>query len=33
MRVGKKELVKRFGLDDILASLSAAERRELKRRL
>jgi hypothetical protein len=31
--VGDKELVKQMGLDRILASLSPAERRELKRRL
>ncbi len=32
-RVGKKEIVKRIGIDEFLASLSPAERRELKRRL
>jgi hypothetical protein len=31
--VGEKELIKRIGLDRLLASLSPAERRELKRRL
>jgi hypothetical protein len=31
--VGDREIVKRMGLDRLLASLSAAERRELKRRL
>jgi hypothetical protein len=31
--VGEKEIVKEIGLERILASLSAAERRELKRRL
>ncbi|HZU36609.1 MAG TPA: hypothetical protein VFA18_11900, partial [Gemmataceae bacterium] len=31
--VGEKEVVKRIGIDRILASLSASERRELKRRL
>ncbi|HZU38677.1 MAG TPA: hypothetical protein VFA18_22310 [Gemmataceae bacterium] len=32
-QVGIKEVVKHIGVDRILASLSAAERRELKRRL
>jgi len=32
-RLGDKEVVRRMGLDRLLASLSAAERRELKRRL
>jgi hypothetical protein len=31
--LGDKEVVKRIGIDRFLASLSAAERRELKRRL
>jgi hypothetical protein len=31
--MGEKEMVKRIGLDRWLANLSAAERRELKRRL
>ncbi|HZU34817.1 MAG TPA: hypothetical protein VFA18_02850, partial [Gemmataceae bacterium] len=31
--VGEKEMVKRIGIDRFLASLSASERRELKRRL
>lgn len=32
-QLGKKEVLKRLGLEGILANLSAAERRELKRRL
>ncbi|HMC63416.1 MAG TPA: hypothetical protein VKI65_00600 [Gemmataceae bacterium] len=32
-QVGEKEIVRQIGIDRILASLSAAERRELKRRL
>src|SRR5262249_15922853 len=32
-QVGGKEFIKQFGLDRLLASLSPAERRELKRRL
>ena len=32
-KVGEKELVRRIGVDRFLASLSPAERRELKRRL
>jgi hypothetical protein len=32
-QVGEKELIRRIGLDRFLASLTAAERRELKRRL
>ena len=31
--VGEKEVIKRIGLDRWLANLSAAERREVKRRL
>jgi hypothetical protein len=31
--LGDREIVKRIGVDRLLASLSAAERRELKRRL
>jgi hypothetical protein len=32
-QVGEKEIVKRIGVDRFLANLSAADRRELKRRL
>jgi hypothetical protein len=32
-RIGKKELIKHIGIEDWLANLSPAERRELKRRL
>jgi hypothetical protein len=31
--LGKKELIRRIGVEEFLANLSAAERRELKRRL
>ena len=32
-QVGEKEIIKQIGIDGLLANLSAAERRELKRRL
>jgi len=32
-QVGEKEVIRHFGLDRLLASLSTAERKELKRRL
>jgi len=32
-QLGEKEIVRRIGIDRFLANLSAAERRELKRRL